>query len=100
MGKYLLDQYSYLHFASGIIAYFWKLNFKNWLLLHSLFEFIENTTFGMSFINNLTFWPGGKPNKDTFTNIIGDTISTIIGWVTAYLIDDLGNKFGLYKKHI
>ena len=99
MGHYFLDHYSYLHFASGIIAYFWNINFKYWLILHTLFETIENTQFGMNFINKyISFWPGGKPTADSFINIIGDTVSAMIGWLSAYLIVKLTSKHSIYQK--
>ena len=37
----LLDQYTYLHFAVGIIVYFWGLSFTSWFIIHSLYEYIE-----------------------------------------------------------
>ena len=56
------------------------------MILHTLFETVENTQFGMNFINKyITFWPGGKPTADSFINIIGDTVSAC-GWLSAYLI--------------
>ena len=91
MGIYLFDQYSLLHFASGVIAYFFGINWVVWFLLHSLFEFVENTNAGMALINNyLTFWPGGKPYPDSFLNNIGDTISAMAGWVLAMYLDKVG----------
>lgn len=64
MGNKLFDQYTYLHFATGIIVYFWNISLFNWIILHSFFEFIENTTFGINIINKyFTYWPGGKPKK-------------------------------------
>ena len=101
MGLYFFDQYSYLHFASGIIAYFWNLSVKNWLIIHTIFEILENTTIGIHFINKIfTIWPGGKPLPDSFQNILGDTFFTIMGWLSAYYIDKLGNKYGWYSLHI
>ena len=59
MGLYMFDQYSFLHFAVGIIAYFWAIGWKRLLIVHTLFEFLENTQMGMYFINHyLPFWPG------------------------------------------
>ena len=46
MGNLFIDQYTYLHFASGIIAYFWNISFKNWIMLHTIFELLENTIIG------------------------------------------------------
>ena len=101
MGSKLLDQYTYLHFATGIISYFWGVSFKTIFILHTIFEILENSELGIIFINKyFKFWPGGKPKADTIINCIGDTISISIGWYSAYLLDILGNKYGLYEKHI
>lgn len=101
MGKYLFDQYTYLHFAVGIVAYFFGFNLLSWLIIHIIFEYVENSKIGMNFINhNFKFWPGGKPKADSFTNIIGDNIGAIIGWGSAYYLDNLGDKLGWYLKHI
>ena len=31
---------------------------------------------------------------------LGDTIGTVIGWLSAYLVDQIGNKYGWYNLHI
>ena len=99
MGEQLFDQYSLLHFASGIIAYFFGISWALWFLIHTIFEFTENTELGISFINSrLNFWPGGKPRADAFINSVGDTISAVIGWFTAYLIDRIGSSRGWYVR--
>jgi hypothetical protein len=101
MGLYLLDQYSLLHVASGIIAYFWGLNLKTWIILHIIFEIIENTPMGINFINNYIYiWPGGKNRSDSLFNMSGDVLSGIIGWLSAYYLDKLGQQYGWYKSHI
>ena len=101
MGDYLLDQYTYLHFASGIIAYFWNISLVQWIILHTVFEIIENTKIGVHIINKyMIFWPGGKPKADSFTNNVGDTIGALLGWLSAYGIDTVGSKYKLYEKHI
>ncbi len=101
MGIQMFDRFTYLHFASGIVAYFWNISLLNWFIMHSIFEFLENSQFGMNFINNtFSIWPGGKPMRDSNINIFGDTIGTIIGWLSAYFIDQLGNKYGWYDLHI
>lgn len=98
MGAYLFDQYTYLHFATGIIAYYWGVNFIRWFIFHSIFEWLENTNLGIKLINNLfTFWPGGKPGPDNFINIIGDSIGSLIGWLTACWLDKYGSKHRWYK---
>ena len=101
MGLLLFDQYTYLHFASGIIAYFFNISILTWFVLHTIFETTENTNIGINIINKyLKFWPGGKPYPDTLSNIIGDTIGTILGWSSAYLLDKYGSKYKLYKSHL
>ena len=101
MGLLFFDQYSYLHFACGIIAYYWNISFNNWLVFHTLFELLENTQFGINFINTkFTFWPGGKQHSDNLINMIGDTVFTLIGWYSAHYLDTIGNKYNLYKLHI
>jgi hypothetical protein len=88
MGEYFFDQYSILHLASGIVAYFFNINLLLWLIIHILFEVIENTNKGIYIINNyLLFWPGGKPKSDSIINSIGDTVFGIVGWYIAYLFD-------------
>ena len=101
MGLNFLDQYSYLHFASGVIVYFFGISLKNWIILHIIFEILENTEYGIHFINTyLTFWPGGKPHSDSIINMTGDTIFSILGWLSAYFLDTIGNKYGWYSLHI
>jgi len=101
MGKYIFDQYSLLHFSTGVVAYFWGLKFPTWAFAHLIFEIIENTQLGMKFINNLYFWPGGgKPSADTFINILGDNIAGILGWMVAKYLDKLGSELGWYEGHL
>ena len=102
MGNRLFDQYTYLHFASGIIAYFWGLRLKTFIILHIIFEIIENTKIGMNIINKYIykFSPMRKNYPDNFINMAGDTISGILGWLSAYYLDQIGNKYGWYDLHI
>lgn len=101
MGKQMIDQYIYLHFSSGIMMYFFGLSIRNTLIIHTIFEILENTKVGMLFINKyLTFWPGSKNYPDSLVNSLGDTVGVLAGWISAYLIDQIGNKYGLYDKHI
>ena len=96
-----MDQYSLLHFATGIIAYFIGINFWTWFAIHLFFEIVENTETGIDFINNnLKFWPGGKPWPDAVINSVGDQIFAVLGWYIAYQLDTIGNKYGWYNKHI
>ncbi len=87
MGIKLIDNYSLLHFAMGIICYFWGMPLHILIVLHIIFEIIENTPEGINFINKyIKIWPGGKDHPDTIINSIGDIISSIVGWILAYKI--------------
>ena len=93
MGKQVFDQYSLLHYAAGIVAYFWDIGAWKWFAFHMGFELIENSQFGIDFINTqLTWWPGGKPRADGFENIRGDNLSAMFGWWCAYELDGIGKR--------
>ena len=101
MGYLYFDQYTYLHFAVGIVVYFWNISLLHWIILHTIFEFLENTQMGINIINQyIVFWPGGKPKSDTIINIVGDTFGAIVGWLSAYYLDNLGNNYKWYDLHI
>ena len=79
-----MDQYSLLHVATGIIARYWNISLLTWVLLHTLFELLENTDIGRHVINKyITLWPGGKPAADTAVNTFGDFLFAVIGWLFA-----------------
>jgi hypothetical protein len=88
MGKEFVDKFTYLHFGSGIISYYWGISLTWFLVLHTIFESVENTKSGVHFIDHyLTIWPGGKKNPDTFINMFGDTIGALAGWISAYGVE-------------
>ena len=95
MGVRFIDQYSLLHFATGVIAYFWGFGFLFSLVAHMLFEYFENTPAGIKFINeNLAdIWPGGKPRADSRLNIFGDNVFFGVGWILARILDMYGNAY-------
>ena len=85
MGEKIVDKFTYLHFGSGVVIYYWGVSLVWWLLLHTVFEILENTKHGVYFIDNyLTIWPGGKKAPDTLINSVGDTIAGLFGWLSAY----------------
>ncbi len=84
MGTAFYDGYSVLHIAVGVVAWHWGIGFLSWVLMHALFEFLENTATGMHFINTyVTAWPGGKPLADSLLNRTGDTVFAAFGWWIA-----------------
>jgi hypothetical protein len=91
MGLYFLDQYSILHFATGVITYFWSISFFTVVFIHILFEYIENTQIGMKIINRyfIGWWPGGKTHPDSILNRISDTLFTAAGWIVSQQLDKL-----------
>jgi hypothetical protein len=89
MGYTIFDQYSLLHFATGVIAYFWSISLLLVIIGHILFEYIENTNIGMNFINKyfLQWWPGGKTHPDNLLNRTSDTVFTGLGWIVSFYLD-------------
>jgi hypothetical protein len=86
MGEKIIDRYSLLHFAVGIIMYFLGFSFVSQAVLHSTFEFIENQPFMVNFIDQqLTWWPGGKQKPDAFINSVSDVCWGSLGWLVAYI---------------
>ena len=101
MGYQYFDQYTYLHFAVGIVVYFWNISLLNWVILHTIFEFLENSQMGLNIIDQyIVFWPGGKQKSDTIINSVGDTVGSVLGWLSAYYLDKLGNNYKWYALHI
>ena len=87
MGKTFMDKYSYLHFVTGALIYYWGISLPIWLVIHTLFEIFENTKAGIHFIDKyITFWPGGKKYGDALINSIGDTVFAILGWLSSAYI--------------
>ena len=52
MGSNLLDQYTLLHFAVGIVAYFWNISLFYFFIGHTIFEISENTSSTLSAIGS------------------------------------------------
>ena len=86
MGLYFTDKYSLLHVAVGIVVYYWNMSFVAWFIIHLLFEYVENTVYGMKMINQFSYWPGGKDHADSLTNSMGDHFYALIGWLVAHII--------------
>ena len=91
MGNKFYDQYSLLHFSVGVVAYFIGIPLIIWNVIHILFEIVENTDFGIRFINKylLWFWAGGKDKPDKVINNIGDIVFGALGWIISYELDSL-----------
>lgn len=97
MGSNAIDQYSLLHFAVGIVAYFWGFSWQLLLVLHILFELVENTPQGMYFITTyISLWPGGKSKADSSINMISDIVVSIVGWYVARIADSFALDTHLY----
>lgn len=93
MGVYFTDKYSLLHFAMGISMRFFNMSFMTFLIIHTLFELIENTKPVMKFIDHyICFWPGGKKQRDSNLNMIGDTFYASIGFLVADYVISLCDK--------
>jgi len=103
MGLNFADQYSLLHFAVGVVVYFWNIPFVVALIIHTIFEFLENTAVGIQFINKYIIhpgyfsWPGGKNYPDSLLNMTGDTLFFSVGWLLSAYLDIVGMKNNWYK---
>lgn len=86
MGLYFTDKFSLLHFAVGIIVYYWNMSFILWFIVHMIFEYVENTKYGMNIINRFVYWPGGKDRADSLINSLGDQFYAQLGWISAYIV--------------
>jgi membrane glycosyltransferase len=97
MGSRVIDQYSLLHFAVGIVAYFWGISWQLLLVLTILFELVENTKEGMYFITTyIPFWPGGKRKSDSLVNMTSDIAFSLIGWFLSRFADSVATERHLY----
>ena len=55
-----------------------------WIILHTIFELIDDSNWFMYLVNHwITAWPGGKPEPDSISNKVGDTIGAGLGWFLA-----------------
>lgn len=84
MGVQFTDEYSLLHVATGIVAYYWGVSFMAWFIAHAAFEVIENTPAGMRVIRWVKLWPGGKTHADSAWNSTGDQFYSCVGWAIAH----------------
>lgn len=93
MGENYIDQYTLLHFASGVIGYYWGMGMWGMFAIHSIYEYIENTGVMMGVIEKyIRKWPGGKRHRDKFGNSVMDTVAAMIGWITAAILDGIVEK--------
>jgi hypothetical protein len=89
MGLAAFDQYSLLHFATGVVAYFWGMPFATFFALHVLFEAVENTQWGMYAITRyVKAWPGGKYHADSLVNSVSDQFFASLGWIVSRYADE------------
>lgn len=85
MGKSILDKYSILHFSVGMIWRYIGFDLLSLVIIHTIFEIVENSKPGMNFINKyFKLWPGGKPHADSKINSISDIIISLLGWMIAH----------------
>lgn len=86
MGVYFFDTYSILHFAVGIIAYYWGMSLGWWSIINLIYECLDNI-FLLNVLKKISIWPGGKKARDTLKNSLGDFVFGILGWFVAALLD-------------
>ena len=97
MGQTAFDAFSYLHWCTGSFLGFWiyetslTVSRGFWLMmaLNVGFEFFENSDAGMSFINSLPLWPGGKHIADAPVNIVTDICAVAGGYLVSRWLRDV-----------
>ncbi len=68
------------------------------IVLHTVFEWAENTETGMAMINRVFVregafgWPGAKKAADSLINRVGDTVAFGVGWFVAFAVDWMGGE--------
>ena len=96
----IIDRNTYLHFAAGIIAYYWGFTLIDWLILHILLDLFQRTKLGKKVTKIFArIWPEPSDlSSETYLNVLGDSAFAVLGWVSAYLLDKFLQKIGMYKK--
>ena len=94
----MFDQYSLLHFASGVTAYFWGIGPLAFAVIHLGWEAFEYSSFGLAAVNKYWHWPGRKKpmERDSVAGSIGDNIAGNIGYWSARYLDEYGKAHGWY----
>ena len=83
------DQFTYLHFASGVLFFFWKMKLQQVVVLHLLFQCVD------------FLWWKKKFDKKFFFNFLGDNAATIIGWYSAFLVNNMNfENRRIFRKQI
>ena len=75
--KALLDEWSIVHVSGGIVAAQTGITLPQFMVLHTLFELVENTDQGTGLLSKIGW---DRKNGDTWANIAGDTLSAVAGW--------------------
>jgi hypothetical protein len=102
MGYRVADQYSLLHASVGVFAYFWSIPFILSVIIHTIFEIVENSATGIHYIqkyfigSGIFKWPGGKREPDAIINRIGDTVFFAGGWLLASWLNRVGTERAWY----
>lgn len=91
MGTNTFDTFSILHFASGIIAYYWGISLHIWIILNIIYEIFDNII-ALELIGSIKIWPGGKKYKDNLINSFSDVVFGVAGLVTVAMLDILIEK--------
>jgi hypothetical protein len=89
--QHALDQYSIVHFSTGILLSLFVKKIQTVFILSRLFEFLENSKFIINLNKNL----GYKYPEDTLLNSVVDDILVVYGSFIGYKIGFL-NSIKLY----
>ncbi len=77
MERSVFDKWMLLHIGVGFLGFHTGISEKNYIITHTAYELLSNTSFGMEFVNGIPLWPK-KENRDDAWNMIADPFW---GWV-------------------
>ena len=81
----IVDRYTYLHFAAGIIAYYWGFTLIEWIAVHVLLDIFQRTDLGKKVTKLVVL----ANNRDILTYLklnYSLNILVIINLITIYII--------------
>ena len=89
---YLIDRYSYLNFAIGIICFFSGISLKTLFIIRVLYFLIKNNKARIKYLNKYILWPK-QQNNDHLAKQIVDILLSLFGWLSANYKDIIIKRY-------
>jgi hypothetical protein len=95
--QHLIDEWSLSHFAWGAMARrFGKLDHSTSLILHELFELVENDPRFIRWYNTINTFESERYNGDSIINTLGDLASFHLGYKYSQYMELAMIAFGYW----